>query len=461
MKAQLASLILILIIVFSCSNTGKSPLAGRWEATDMRHGETDLYVFTIKEKKPGVFAGQIETRMGGAALPAMPINQIEYEHPNFRFVVNSGDMVITYSGKISDDLSQLIGCFEYSNPEIPKKELTLSRKTPYNPVVAEYKYMKPTSDEFSTASIDEAKLDVKIMDKLLQKTAQGEFGEINSLIILKNGKLVVEEHYNGFKSNQLHQLQSCTKSLTSLLVGIAIDKGFIKSVDDKLLLYLPDSEYAAGWENVTIRHLLTMSSGVEWIKDDPNSPWDKDEGIASILLKPAIGNSGVGFNYNSAMQVLAGVLVNATRMELEKFAEQNLFQPLKIDNYKWQKSEMDSLPICTGALKLRSLDMAKIGQMVLQGGHFKGNQVISENWISESTKVQIEVPNNKGDHYGFLWWVGTKSPQIIYAHGMGSQFIFIVPDMELVMVTTGNNFNNNKHLSPFEMLNDFVLRSVE
>jgi CubicO group peptidase (beta-lactamase class C family) len=148
-------------------------------------------------------------------------------------------------------------------------------------------------------------------------------------------------------------------------------------------------------------------------------------------------------------------------MKLEKFAEQYLFHQLEINDYRWQKSEIDSIPLCTGALKLRSPDMAKIGQMVLQGGRYKNNQVVPENWISESTKVQIEVPNNRGDQYGYLWWVGTKSPRTFYAHGMGSQFIFVVPACKLVVITTGNNFDNNEQLSPFEMLNDYVLKSIE
>lgn len=454
--------IIVLIVFLQLSNTlafCKSQLVGTWIGVDTFDHRTDTYTFQIKEKKDGSFTGFIETKMDGAMLPRMTITKIKYNHPDFSCVIKSGDLVITYSAKMSDDYNRLVGYFEYSDPEILKKELILRRQINDEFSLSEYHYKKPTSTTFPVASIGEVKLHERIINDLLQSTTNGEFGEINSLIIIKDNKLVVEEYFNGFSSNQLHQLQSCTKSITSLLIGIAIDKGYINSVEDKVLSFYKNYDFAEGWENVTIRDLLTMSSGVQWINEDQNSLWDKDEKISSLLLHPITGNTGVDFNYNSVMQVLAGILEYSTGMKLEEFAQLNLFQPLEIKDYAWQLSKVDSIPLCTGSLKLRPIDMAKFGLLVLNNGIFHNIRVLSEKWINESTKVQIEVPNNRGHDYGYLWWVKTRSPRYIYAHGLGSQFIFIVPELELVMVTTGNNFYNNQDLSPFKMIEKYILKN--
>lgn len=455
MKTKTGLLLFLFLNVSTFLSGSNSPLAGIWIGVDMHDGRKDTYTFTIKENKAGEFTGYIETEMDGALLPRMPFSKIEYNHPDFKLFINAGDLLITYAGRMSEDLSQLDGSFKYSDPEIPEKKLFLTRKTNEKLSESGYQYKQPVSKVLPIASLNESDPDRTKITKLVNDINQGKYGEINSLLVFRDGKLVLEEYFNGFDSGQLHQLQSVTKSITSLLIGIAIDKGYIDSADDKVVFYFDDYKYAKGWETVTIRHLLTMSSGVEWIKDDPDSPWDKDESIADMLKKPVTGKTGMEFNYNSAMQILAGIIEKSTKMELERFAEKYLFQPLEIKDYLWQASISDTLPLCTGSLKLRPVDMVKIGMLVLNKGRFDEKQVISENWINASTKVQIEVPGNKGDHYGYLWWIKTTSPQCIYAHGFGSQFIFVIPESNLVITTTGNNMYNNQDMKPFQMLKIF------
>lgn len=457
MKLLLYWIVICCHFFSSCASSGNSPITGVWHGEDVHNNQTDNYTFTIKETRNGTFTGLIEMKMDGALLPRMEINKIEYSLPNFIFTINNGSLTITYSGSMSDDFDQLLGSFEYSNPELPKKQLILKREFPFEPVSNDYSYRKPSDGAFPTASVDEEKIDRKSIVNLLRKIGQGEFGEINSFLVIKNGKLVVEYYYNGFDRDKLNQLQSCTKSVTSILIGIAIDKGYIKSVNDKVISYFPNIECADGWENVTIRHLLTMSSGIEWLRDDSNSPWDKDEGTIAVFQKPIVGRTGTEFNYNSAMQILGALLENATGMKFEKFAKQFLFEPLEIDKYEWQKSLIDSIPLCTGSLKLRPVDMAKIGLLVLNKGMFDGTQVVTEKWILESTSQHIEVPKNRGDNYGYLWWVKTRTPKYIYAHGLGSQFIFVVPGLNMVVVTAGNNFYNKKDTGPFKMLEKYLL----
>jgi CubicO group peptidase (beta-lactamase class C family) len=446
--------IISLLFLLSCPSVyaqEEKSVAGTWVAAETRDGRTDDYLISIKKKKDR-FTGYFESRMDGNLLPRIDIDQVEYRHPGFMLRMNTGNLVITYSGEISGDGNQLTGRFEYSNPEIAPKKLVFTRQWPAQPSSPDYQYKKPGGRTFPAASPGEVNLDETRMTELVRRTARGNFGEINSLLLIRDGKLVVEEYFNGFDSGQLHQLQSATKSITSLLVGIALDLNLVRSVDDKVLEYLPETRHAAGWEQVTLRHLLTMSSGVEWIREDPRSPWDKDSGIRGILEKPVTGIPGTRFEYNSAMQVLAGVLEQVSGMELEEFAEKYLFNPLDIKDYTWQASTVDSMPLCTGALALKPIDMAKIGLMVLQKGSYGGKQVVSQNWINESTRVQMEVPDNRGNHYGYLWWIGTRREEMVYAHGLGSQFIFIIPGHGLVAVTTGNNLYNGKDLKPFDML---------
>jgi CubicO group peptidase (beta-lactamase class C family) len=447
----------VLFLTLSCSEEKNQPLIGEWSAVDEHNGQIDKYIFTIEESIFGNLSGSIKTYINNSALPTTKINQIDYKHPNFTFYIISSGLKIQFAGNISGNT--MLGKFSYSDPKIEPKKLILTKSEKNNNII--YKYSTPAEDQFPTANLADVKMNEEKITKLVQKTLEGGFGEMNSLLILKDNKLVLEEYFNEFDRNKLHHIQSCTKSITSILIGLAIDKGFIRSVNEKIITYLPGLKYVNGWENVSIKDLLTMSSGVEWIKEDPNSFWDKDDGVASILEKSIKNQPGSKFDYNSAMQVLALIIENATKTNLIKFAEDNLFFPLNIKNYKWGKSEIDNLPLCTGALYLLPIDMLKIGQLILQKGKFDNKQVISENWINESTKEQIKVPNNRGDNYGYLWWIGTEENRKIYAHGIGSQFIFIVPKYELIVVTTGNNIYNNKYLASFEMLNDYILKSIE
>ncbi len=449
---------ILLFFVLACSSEENKSIIGKWKATDEHNGQIDKYVFNIEEGLFGGLNGSIKTYINDSAIPTTQINNIDYKHPNFTFYINSGGMKIQFTGKVSNN--KLIGKFSYSDPSIKPKELILSKITE-NIERKIYKYTKPESVQFKTSSLSDVNMNTEIISNLIQKINNGNFGEINSILIYKNHKLVLEEYFNGFNHTKLHHIQSCTKSITSLLIGITIDMGFIKSVDEKVVKYLPEFKFADGWENISIKNLLTMSSGVEWIKKDHNSIWDKDEGVASILHKPIVVSPGTKFDYNSAMQVLAKVIENATRTDLIKFAKENLFTPLNIKEFKWEKSDIDSLPLCNGALFLLPIDLLKIGQLILQKGKFNNKQVISENWIHESTKVQIKVPNNRGDNYGYLWWISTKGERKVFAHGIGGQFIFIIPQHNLIVVTTGNNIYNNKRLASFEMLNDYILQSMK
>ena len=452
------SIVLFSILLLSCANGDQKAILGRWETTTKHDDREDTYIFKIDQDIWGKKFGTITTYMNGNLLPATRISKIEFDYPHFSMIIENPTVPLKYTGKMNDDKTKLIGKFDYINPNIASVNLTLTKNV-VTRRIEEYIYQKPENREFVCNSASNAGLDEVALEDMINSVRKNKYGLMNSILIFKNNSLILEEYFGGFRRDMLHQTQSITKSVTSLLIGIAIDKGFIQSVDDKALNYLSKTDHAEGWEDVTIKHLLTMTSGVEWKKS--NNIWRNDETITEILSKPIENEPGSRFRYNSAMQLLAEVLANASGEKLEVFAENYLFYPLGIKEYQWTKSNKNDYPLCTGSLQLKSVDLLKIGILVLQNGNYHEIQIVSKDWIKESTSVQIEIPKNKEQHYGYLWWRGkvqTKSGDFdtIFAHGHGSQFIFVIPENNIIIVTTGNNLYNKKRLAPFKILKKYL-----
>ncbi|MBN1948353.1 MAG: serine hydrolase [Candidatus Cloacimonetes bacterium] len=451
------SFLLSLILLSSCVAKDDKAILGRWEATVKQPDREDTYIFSIECDIWGSLFGNITTYMDGNLLPSTRISKIDFDFPYFSMKIENLTVPVKYTGEMSADKTRLIGEFIYVNPHIESAKLTLIKSGTDQKKVEEYSYSIPVCEEFPCKNVSEAGLDKNLLEDMINSLRHQKYGMINSVLIYKDNTLVLEEYLGGFSRNKLHQMQSVTKSITSLLIGIAIDKGLIGSIDDNITAYIAETEWSTGWEKVTIRHLLTMTSGVNW----ENSKTDADLGTAEILGKPIIYEPGSRFEYNAAMQLLAEILVNASGKSVADFAKENLFLPLGIINYKWGKSADNNYHLCTGALQLTSLDLLKIGILVKQKGRWNNIQIISEHWIEEATSIQVKIPRNRDQHYGYLWWQGKvklRSGRIdsIFAHGMGSQFIFIIPDRDMIIITTGNNFYNHKHLAPFKILRKYI-----
>ncbi|MBN1326392.1 MAG: serine hydrolase [Candidatus Cloacimonetes bacterium] len=441
----------------SCAAKDNKAILGRWEATVKQNDREDTYIFSIECDIWGRLFGNITTYMDGNILPSTRIINVDFDFPNFTMKIENPSVPVIYTGKMNAEQTKLLGKFDYVNPQIESVKLTLTKSESFQGKTRDYSYRIPVCEEFTSINALEVGLDETLLEDLINSIRNKKFGMMNSLLIFKNNELVLEEYFGGFNRNKLHQLQSITKSITSLLIGIAVDEGLIISVDDYITDYLPETENSAGWEKVTIKHLLTMTSGVDW----GNSRTDANLKISEILGKQIIHDPGNRFHYNASMQILAEVLVNASGITVADFAEEKLFLPLGITNYKWGESADSKYHLCTGALQLTSLDLVKIGILVLQKGLWNNNQIVSQNWIEESTSIQVKIPKNRDQHYGYLWWHGKvklKSGYYdsIFAHGMGSQFIFIIPSQEMIIVTTGNNLYNHKQLVPFKMLKDYL-----
>ncbi len=319
-----------------------------------------------------------------------------------------------------------------------------------------YSYQKPeqADDGLNTESIRRFSVDTSSFADLMKEVIDQKYGKIKSLLILKNNKLVAEEYFYGYQRDDLQQIHSCTKSVTSLLFGIALDHNRNIDYGERVFRFFPgyESLKSEGREDITLYHVLTMTTGLEW-NDYPPQMYKTDDCFRYILSRPMAGKPGVSFNYNSGCSVLLGGIIQY--LEGQKpllFANEFLFTPLGIKNYKWESHRNDILR-CGEGLSMRPRDMAKIGLLVLNDGKWYDRQIVSDAWVRESTKPHVQ----ESDYfdYGYQWWHHSKnnlqwwqepnaaSPDehdLITALGYAGQYIMIIRDLNLVIVTTASDF---------------------
>jgi len=270
---------------------------------------------------------------------------------------------------------------------------------------------------------------------------------MRSMIVSIKGKVVEEEYFNQVAPEDLYNVKSVTKSFTSALVGIAIREGFIDSVNQTLADFLSDDPFSIDSEKgkITIKQLLTMTYGLEWRqvpeyteigiwKAAPNQ-------VEYIFNKPFVDQPGQKFNYSDgAPHLLSVILTEASGMSTKAFAETYLFGPLEISPTEWL-TDKQGYYYGGVTLHITPKDMLKFGMLYLNKGKYKNIQIIPSHWIAESSSdhISTETPEGYGSKYGYLWWVDRVSSHDYYfANGYGGQLIFIVPDLEMVCVTTCN-----------------------
>jgi CubicO group peptidase (beta-lactamase class C family) len=326
------------------------------------------------------------------------------------------------------------------------------------------------SFEWPVASAESQGLDPDILDTLTAHTWEGRFGRISSLLIVRHGYLVYEEYFRGQDSERLHPVYSVTKSVSSALIGAALARGEIDGLDARLLAFFP--EYPS-LENpssakglITLRHVLQMKAGFQWDEwstpyGSPNNPTTRlvasPDWIKFVLDLPLENPPGATFTYNSGgTMLLAGVLKRATGMSARAFAERVLFNPLGITDYTWETGPHDITNTGWG-LSLRPRDMAKFGFLYLRNGAWNGRQVIRHDWIEQS--MQPHVRFESGGGYGFQWWLlplgpNGSEPLAPYAAGWGGQYIFVLPERDMVVVSTAEEYDGRSEMGT--LLFDFI-----
>ncbi len=461
-----------LAVLLTCSPEGKEELEGYWEASLERDGHNERYVYHITTNLWGKYTGSVQSYLDGYPFPSLGLESVEYAGGNLEIVTRTGATIV-YRGQMSAGRQRIEGKLHY--PDGSSIEFNLLRQgaeqaelTP-KPLDARgeyhYVYQEPAARGDGLVTAGMRAEDISVMRAMMSDIVAEKYGNIHSVLIARGSELVFEEYFYHFTADMPHHLQSATKSITSLLVGIAMDMGHIGSEGEALSTFFP--EYAgpnkARLGRVTLEHILTMTSGWSWTPAELEAFGEAGSPVEMVLSKEAKYKPGEKFEYMSPnMQLLAPVLKKATGLEADAFAARYLFAPLGIQNYTWERESADGHPLLTGALFMTPRDMLKIGLLVLNRGEWSGRQVVSAGWIEKSTAVHAEVPNNIDD-YGYLWWHGSlykdrNAGDVIFASGRGGQFIFILPEQEMVVVFTGGNFDNGKEFEPIRMLQDFIVR---
>ncbi|MGC9396167.1 MAG: serine hydrolase domain-containing protein [Anaerolineae bacterium] len=287
---------------------------------------------------------------------------------------------------------------------------------------------------------------------------------LHSVVIVRNGYIVAEAYYAPYEQNTRHELYSCTKSFISALVEIAIagsaPEGAPEGVDESVLTCFPTHNFAnldTRKSAMTIEHLLTMTSGLDWPEGDPiyRQMWGSPDWVQFVLDRPMVAEPGSRFNYNSGCShVLSAIVAERSGMLTQDFAQERLFAPLGISNVRWDV-DADGLAIGGWGLQITPRDMAKFGYLYLNEGVWDGQQIVSAAWVQTSTTPHVQTEQTLG--YGYQWWTYPKWGAYT-ARGRYGQLIFVIPEYELVVVFTAG-LNNDAPL--VALIEDFIVPAVQ
>ena len=314
-----------------------------------------------------------------------------------------------------------------------------------------------------------------LLDQLRHRLASS-LPHIRSVLVVRNDRLVFEHYGQGLGRNDLHVLNSVTKSVTSSLVGIALQEKLIADLDQKIGIWLPETlapDVDPRTRNITLRHLLTMTAGFEWDEQARDSCFsartascerfnDKGDLLNFALRRPLASEPGTVFRYDShSSHLLSIILSRATGMSAAKFAEKQLASALGVTRYQWASDAQGHSRGGSG-LQLTARDMAKFGTLYLRGGRWAGRQVIPTDFAEASVRQQSAGgwPWPSWARYGYQWWVlpAQSGPASYAANGFGGQYIYVVPSSDLVVVITSHP---GELRDTGAILREYVLPSVQ
>lgn len=315
------------------------------------------------------------------------------------------------------------------------------------------------------------------IEELNRQIALYKFREITSLVVIRNGSLLLEEYFNGANRETLHDTRSVGKSFTGTLMGIAIQEGLISSVKEKLGSFYSLDKFrnnTAAKTEVRISDLLTMSSALDGSDQQDESPGNEENmyptadwvKFALDLPMDARKVNGRQWDYFTAGVVLLGdILQKSVPGGLEKFAADKLFQPLGIRKYQWGYTPAH-IPNTAGGLKLRSLDLARFGQLYVNDGIWNGRQILSKDWVAASFHRYLDIPGRPGEGYGYLFWhktfmVNGKPYETFYCAGNGGSKVYMFPKQKLTVVITAIAYNRPyAHPQVDKMMEQYILPAV-
>jgi len=380
----------------------------------------------------------------------------------------------TYIG-IIDETKQKITGMMYSkdgNKLIPEDKLDFIRASNFNTdrlftprklkpdgsIQYSYQIPKKLNDGLETESIFKYSNDTTALYQLMKDVIYQEYGRLESFIIIKNNKLVLEEYFYNYNQNDLHNIFSCTKSIVSLSAGLAFDQNQISNMKQSVFEAFPKYESLKNEKNksISLQHILTMTPGFEGNEKYKHEHPEKI--VENILSLPLDSEPGEQFRYNSeSPYFLGGIIYDLSGKTISEFTKEHVFNPLGITTYDWK--EENGNPHCESDLYMLPRDMAKIGLMTVNNGKWLDKQIIPENWIKESTKFQVAESDFL--NYGYQWWHRSKENKawwkeqteeskehdLFMALGYGGQYIFVIKDLDLVITMTSSDYNEGNGMA--------------
>ena len=345
------------------------------------------------------------------------------------------------------------------HPKIDVSTVSLTKVLPYKDLLV-------SKEPFDQNKIKELKGNID----------EGVFKKISSVVVIKNGKLLIEEYFNGKNRNSLHDTRSVGKSFASTMCGIAIRDGYLKDENQTLKdFYQLESfaNFSLPKANTSIRELLTMSSGFAGNDNDDQSPGNEEnmyptsDWVKFALDLPFDPNKPSGeWRYFTAGVVLLGDMLNKqVKGGLEAYAAERLFKPLGITNYLWQYTPQQ-VPNTAGGIQMNALDFAKYGLLYKNGGQWNKQQIIPKVWVDKSFSKQKQIPERDREFYGYLFWnksfqVNGKAYEAFYCAGNGGNYILVFKDLPLVIVVTATAYGMPyAHPQVAKMLSEYILPAV-
>jgi CubicO group peptidase (beta-lactamase class C family) len=284
--------------------------------------------------------------------------------------------------------------------------------------------------------------------------------DFHSILIIRNGYIITEAYWSPYNKNSLHNVKSASKSIISALCGIALEKNYIDNINQKVFDFFPEYIRGGQKQEITLKNLLTMTAGLNWMEDSGPSPFD----LGNWNKIPMRDKPGERFEYNTMLtHMMSAIITKSSGESTNKFADKYLFNPLGIKSYRWTKSS-DGYYHGGSDIFLTSRDMAKFGYLFLKNGWWKGQKIIPEKWVKESTSLKVKIPDNVNYaadlDYGYWWWIQDKG---YMAWGAGGQYIIIRPDLALLVVITANGFNDINRYKGFmkSFLEDYIYSAVK
>lgn len=340
-------------------------------------------------------------------------------------------------------------------------------------------------NDWQRATPESVGIDTSRLNAMEAAIQASEFKKIGSVLIARRGQLVYEKYFDGDAAT-LRDTRSATKSITSLLVGLAIQDNKLPGVNARILDLLPEHRKKLQnpdprKERITVEDLLTMSSPLECDDWNDASRGNEErmyliEDWAQFILDlPIRGRMRIGeaeekpkygryFSYcTGGVFILSEVLRKTTGLSTDKYAEQKLFAPLGISHAVWVYSPRN-VPQTGGGLRLSSLDLLKIAQLYLDRGKWKGEQIVSEEWVKASTTPHVQISDQQ--EYGYLWWLqsfkaGKTSYPAFLMSGNGGNKVLGFPTLDMAVVITSTNYNTpGMHQQTERLLSEYILSSV-